>query len=427
MKSVTFTGDVDSICASAFNNCPRLSEVTLQKVHYIDDQAFSGTAISTLTLPDGLDSLGNAVFYGCGNLRELHMPNSVVKMGESTFQYCDSLTSVTLSAGLTEIPAQSFRYCTQLRDLTLPNGIKRIGDNAFMDCPATPLLPDGLVEIGRSAFSYYGKPTVELPSSLRTIGRGAFEWSELTSIVIPEGVDSVENGTDFASNGAFEDCEYLRRAVIPSTLRRIASYMFDGCERLTDVTIAEGVEEIGDGAFKGCEALETLGLPASLRRMGDQSLAECSALSAIALPEGLTAIGEEAFKDDESLATATLPSTLTEVGRGAFMGCSALTSLRVDAMTSPTAYVNSFIDVDVEACTLYVPKGAVDTYRAAPYWQDFLHITDEPAVGIGEALTTTQPKVVGRYTTDGRPATASQRGVQVWRMSDGTTRKVIVE
>lgn len=427
MKSVTFTGDVDSICASAFYGCPQLSEITLQGVHYIGDQAFSGTAISTLTLPDGLDSLGNAVFYGCGNLRELHMPNSVVKMGESTFQYCDSLTSVTLSAGLTEIPAQTFRYCTQLRDLTLPNGIKRIGDIAFMDCPATPLLPDGLVEIGRGAFSYYGKPTVELPSSLRTIGRGAFEWSELTSIVIPEGVDSVEDGHDFASNGAFEDCEYLRRAVIPSTLRRIASYMFEGCERLTDVTIAEGVEEIGDGAFKGCEALETLDLPASLRRVGDQSLAECSALSAIALPEGLTVIGEEAFKDDESLATATLPSTLTEVGRGAFMGCSALTSLRVDAVTPPTAYVNSFIDVDVEACTLYVPKGAVDTYRAAPYWQDFLHITDEPAVGIGEALTTTQPKVVGRYTTDGRPATASQRGVQVWRMSDGTTRKVIVK
>lgn len=427
LSSVTFTGDVDSICASAFSGCPQLSEVTLQKVHYIGDQAFSGTAISTLTLPDGLDSLGNAVFYSCGNLRELHMPNSVVKMGESTFQYCDSLTSVTLSAGLTEIPAQSFRYCTQLRDLTLPNGIKRIGDNAFMDCPATPLLPDGLVEIGRSAFPYYGKPTVELPSSLRTIGRGAFEWSELTSIVIPEGVDSVEDGHDFASNGAFEDCEYLRRAVIPSTLRRIASYMFEGCERLTDVTIAEGVEEIGEGAFRGCEALETLDLPASLRRVGDQSLAECSALSAIALPEGLTVIGEEAFKDDESLATASLPSTLTEVGRGAFMGCSALTSLRVDAVTPPTAYVNSFIDVDVEACTLYVPKGAVDAYRAAPYWQDFLHITDEPAVGIGEALATTQPKVVGRYTTDGRPATASQRGVQVWRMSDGTTRKVIVK
>ena len=55
---------------------------------------------------------------------------------------------------------------------------------------------------------------------------------------IPEGVDSVEDGHDFASNGAFEDCEYLRRAVIPSTLRRIASYMFEGCERLTEMILA---------------------------------------------------------------------------------------------------------------------------------------------------------------------------------------------
>ena len=46
------------------------------------------------------------------------------------------------------------------------------------------------------------------------------------------------------------------------------------------------------------------------------------------------------------------------------MGCSALTSLRVDAMTPPTAYVNSFIDVDVEACTLYVAEGLRSTLTA---------------------------------------------------------------
>ena len=109
------------------------------------------------------------------------------------------------------------------------------------------------------------------------------------------------------------------------------------------------------------------------------------------------------------------------------MGCSALTSLRVDAVTPPTAYVNSFIDVDVEACTLYVPKGAVDTYRAAPYWQDFLHITDEPAVGIGNVTVGPEPNVVGRYGIDGRPVVEGERGFQILRMSDGTWRKVMVK
>ena len=203
--------------------------------------------------------------------------------------------------------------------------------------------------------------------------------------------------------------------------------MFDGCERLTDVTIAEGVEEIGDGTFKGCVALETLDLPASLRGVGYQASAECGALSTIVLPEGLTAIGEEAFRDDEALATATLPSTLTEVGRGAFMGCSGLTSLYVAAATPPTAYVNSFLDVDVEKCTLYVPEGAVDVYSAAPYWQDFLRITDERPVGIGNVTVGPEPNVAGRYGIDGRPVAEGERGVQILRMSDGTWRKVMVK
>lgn len=427
LRSVTFTCDVDSICGFAFSGCPNLSELTLQKVGYIGENAFSGTDIFSLTLQEGLDSIGDNAFHGCDKLRAFHMPNSVVKMGKQMFMYCGSLSEVTLSSGLTELPDETFRGCEQLHDLTLPSGIKRIGANAFYSCPATPQLPEGLVEIGAGAFSDYGAPTIELPSSLRIIGNGAFSYTDLTSIVIPEGVDSVGYSTSMGGGGVFQRCKYLRSAVIPSTLKRISPYMFDGCERLTDVTIAEGVEEIGDGAFKGCVALETLDLPASLRGVGYQALAECGALSAIVLPEGLTAIGEEAFRDDEALATATLPSTLTEVGRGAFMGCSGLTSLYVAAATPPTAYVNSFLDVDVEKCTLYVPEGAVDVYSAAPYWQDFLRITDERPVGIGNVTVGPEPNVVGRYGIDGRSVAEGERGVQILRMSDGTWRKVMVK
>lgn len=427
LRSVTFTCDVDSICGYAFSGCPNLSELTLQKVGYIGENAFSDTDIFSLILQEGLDSIGDNAFHGCDKLRAFHMPNSVVKMGKQMFMYCGSLSEVTLSSGLTELPDETFRGCGQLHDLTLPSGIKRIGANAFYSCPATPQLPEGLVEIGAGAFSDYGAPTIELPSSLRIIGNGAFSYTDLTSIVIPEGVDSVGYSTSMGGGGAFQRCKYLRSAVIPSTLKRISPYMFDGCERLTNVTIAEGIEEIGDGAFKGCVALETLDLPASLRGVGYQALAECSTLSTIVLPEGLTTIGEEAFRDDEALATATLPSTLTEVGRGAFMGCSGLTSLYVAAATPPTAYVNSFLDVDVEKCTLYVPEGAVDVYSAAPYWQDFLRITDERPVGIGNVTVGPEPNVVGRYGIDGRPVAEGERGVQILRMSDGTWRKVMVK
>jgi hypothetical protein len=37
---------------------------------------------------------------------------------------------------------------------------------------------------------------------------------------------------------------------------------------------------------------------------------------------------------------------------------------------------NVFDDVDISACTLKVPAGAVNAYKAAPVWKEFGEITE---------------------------------------------------
>ena len=44
-----------------------------------------------------------------------------------------------------------------------------------------------------------------------------------------------------------------------------------------------------------------------------------------------------------------------------------------------------------------------------------------------DATTGAGPEVVARYSLDGRRLTALQRGVNILKMSDGSTRKVIVK
>lgn len=140
----------------------------------------------------------------------------------------------------------------------------------------------------------------------------------------------------------------------------------------------------------------------------------------------MTTLDEDAFRDCTALTRVALPGTLTSVGANTFNGCTALTSVRCEATTPPAALINSFLDVDMDACTLYVPESAVSTYQAAPVWQYFYHITAALPVGIqGVPTAGTAPRVEARLDLNGRPADSRQRGIQLQRMSDGTWRKVL--
>ena len=134
----------------------------------------------------------------------------------------------------------------------------------------------------------------------------------------------------------------------------------------------------------------------------------------------------EQVDENAAVAERALPGSLTSVGANAFNGCTALTSVRCEATTPPAAVINSFLDVDMNACTLYVPESSVNAYESAPVWQYFYHITAALPTGIQGAPTTeTAPRVEARFDLNGRPADSRQRGIQLQRMSDGTWRKVL--
>ncbi len=72
---------------------------------------FKDYGIKTVTIGDGITSIGDYAFYSCRGLTELTLPNSVTSIGWYAFQGCTGLT-----------------------ELTLPSSVTRIGKNAFSDC-----------------------------------------------------------------------------------------------------------------------------------------------------------------------------------------------------------------------------------------------------------------------------------------------------
>ncbi len=116
---------------------------------------FKDYGIKTVTIGDGITSIGDYAFYSCRGLTELTLPNSVTSIGWYAFQGCTGLTELTLPNSVTSIGGCAFEGCNGLTELTLPNTLERIVASAFRGCSGlTELtLPSSVTRIGKNAFS----------------------------------------------------------------------------------------------------------------------------------------------------------------------------------------------------------------------------------------------------------------------------------
>ncbi len=78
----------------------------------IGDKAFCYCrGLTSLTLPDGITSIGYCAFNGCSGLTSLTLPDGITSIGSWAFRDCSGLTSLTIPAGITSIHSLAFQYC----------------------------------------------------------------------------------------------------------------------------------------------------------------------------------------------------------------------------------------------------------------------------------------------------------------------------
>lgn len=87
ISSVSIGKNVESISESAFEKCQSLKSITFKgKTKTIGLKAFRETSLMSLTLPDGLETIGPDAFYGIATLSGmLVIPDSVTKIENQAF------------------------------------------------------------------------------------------------------------------------------------------------------------------------------------------------------------------------------------------------------------------------------------------------------------------------------------------------------
>ncbi len=323
------------IIGEAFRSCGNLTSVTIPDgVTTIGDDAFSWCSnLISVTIPDSVTTIGDYAFTHCSNLISVTIPSSVTSIGMSAFDDCLSLTSVTIPDGVTIIQNDTFESCWNLTSVTIPDGVTTIGNHAFESCYnlTSVTIPDSVKIIGIGAFGYCGLTSVTIPDGVTTIGNHAFESCELTSITIPDSVTTI-------GNHAFGSCDKLTSVTIPDGVTSIGDYAFSWCRGLTgNLVLPDSVTSIGECAFYCCYGLNgSLVLPDALTEIGDEAFCECSGLSgSLYLPSTLQTIGTGAFKGCRNLTgSLILPNQITSIPEKCFSYCSGLTSVQGKKLTS---------------------------------------------------------------------------------------------
>ena len=115
--------------------------------------AFDWNSQLFVYVPNSIKKIEGGAFANNQDLIYIYISDSVEYIGADSFAYCYSLTGVHMSRSIIKIDDLAFEYCDHLKFIKFPNGLKEIGNSAFYGCPLNNVnLPSSVEHIGHNAF-----------------------------------------------------------------------------------------------------------------------------------------------------------------------------------------------------------------------------------------------------------------------------------
>ena len=347
------------------------SKVSYNGIDYdvtsIRSGAFYGCrSISSIAVPQSVDSIGIGAFAYCTNLKTLNLDCKTINHAISS----TSIKKIILGANVCDIGKDVFKYCKEIVEFVVDEQNKKYSSDSMgtlfdknkstlLRFPSRPAeesytIPDGVSRIENFAFYWSTLRFINIPNSITQIGKKAFCNSYIEDLTIPSSVESIgDNAFDSSNvrtvtihsplkevgNAMFLCCRLLESVSLDKNIKRLGDYCFKDCYRLVDtVVLPDSLERIDTGLFQGCGAraimyciktdcgIKSMIIPKSVKSIGSHAFDGCIYLSSLNdIPDGVTSIGDYAFCNTR-FTSVNLPNSVREIGDYAFKGCTYLVS-----------------------------------------------------------------------------------------------------
>lgn len=232
------TNSIAGIAKNAFKGVTNVTTLTMAKeIDFVGDCAFEGSFVQDVTFVKGA-KIGNGAFKNCQDLVNVDMTAGVREIGAEAFSGT-ALTNVVLPNTIEVVGAGAFYNCKSLQDVTFNDTANTvIKEYVFFDCPALNNVNFGkstITEIGKCAFALDMVPTGNMrtfnfPNSIASgtsIGEYFFGGrTNLVDVVMPTNLGTAAPSK--LKSNIFYNCSGLGSVTFPETCYNI------GYERTAD-------------------------------------------------------------------------------------------------------------------------------------------------------------------------------------------------
>lgn len=244
---------IDEIPSYAFNERWAIDKVVLPPtLKKIGSCAFQRTSLTSVNIPDNVETIEENAFSQVRQLQEVHLPDSLTSLGRYAFEKCRSLRTVKIPTKLKEIPWYTFDGCNSLQSVELHDSITGIGDYSFRNCNLREItLPKSTTWVGGSAFEENANLSkVTLNEGLIDIWASAFQDTAIDTLNCPSTLRNIYNS-------AFARCNNLRQINLNEGLTRIEVYALAD-NMATEIVLPSSLEYCAGAAFSNCNSLVTI-------------------------------------------------------------------------------------------------------------------------------------------------------------------------
>ncbi len=375
---------------------------------HLPTTAFSGCCnLKTISLPDGIEKIGDCVFWDCYNLQSVNIPATVQEIGSDCFRRCNALTSIDVDPAnqhFTSIDGILYNKsittlialppAKDIKQYTIPNTVTKIYDfaivgNRFIE---EVNITSSVTYIGGSAFyDCIALKSVFVPDNVKWIGCNTWSGcSSVSSAYIGKGVTYIKNNlfggcTSLESIDVAEDNTYICSVdgMILSKDKKTL-YQYPSGKKDETFQIPAYITKNFGNAFSGCKFLKKLIIPGHYA-VDESDFTGMTSVEEVVMQEGILSIGISAFYGNENLQSVTIPSTTTMIEKNAFGSCHNLQFVWSNITNPFKLNEDAFKDWERDiysTTTLVVPDGCKNLYKNTEGWNLFKRIKEASATDI---------------------------------------------